>query len=353
MSRSKEIQAALNHLDMDGLLVTSSANLRYVANFTGTTGMALITKKDSYFITDFRYLDQAAEQAKDFKIVQNTGPILETVAELLEKKGLKNLAIENDQMSVTQFHQLQDLVDIDLVEGSGLVESFREIKDEGEVAKIKKAVEITEAAYAHILNFIQPGQTEIEIANELDFFMRKEGASGTSFETIVASGTRSALPHGVASQKEIQKNEMVTIDFGCFYEGYCSDMTRTFAIGDPGSQLKEIYSIVQEAQERVVKAAKPGITGKALDSVARDFIKEAGYGDHFGHSTGHSIGLEIHESPNVAQSNEEALEAGNVITAEPGIYIPGLGGVRIEDDLLLIEDGNENLMTSKKDLIVL
>ncbi len=186
-----------------------------------------------------------------------------------------------------------------------MIEELREIKDEEEIAIIEKACSIADLAYDHILKMIQPGMTEIEVANQLDFYMRSLGASGVSFETIVASGLRSAMPHGVASKKIIEQGDLITIDFGCYYEGYVSDMTRTFAIGDPGEQLKEIYQIVLEAQLAVLEVAKPGVTGKQLDAVARDYITKHGYGEAFGHSTGHGIGLEIHEGPNVSVRAEK------------------------------------------------
>ncbi len=234
-----------------------------------------------------------------------------------------------------------------------MIEELREIKDEEEIAIIEKACSIADLAYDHILKMIQPGMTEIEVANQLDFYMRSLGASGVSFETIVASGLRSAMPHGVASKKIIEQGDLITIDFGCYYEGYVSDMTRTFAIGDPGEQLKEIYQIVLEAQLAVLEVAKPGVTGKQLDAVARDYITKHGYGEAFGHSTGHGIGLEIHEGPNVSVRAEKQFVPGNIITDEPGIYLPGIGGVRIEDDLLITSDGNRVLTHSPKELIIL
>jgi len=236
---------------------------------------------------------------------------------------------------------------------TGLIEKIREVKTEEEIEIIQEAVNIVEKAYDYILGYVKPGITEIEVANELDFYMRNLGATGVSFDTIVASGVRSAMPHGVASDKVIEEGDMVTIDFGCYYKGYTSDMTRTFAVGDPGEELKKIYEIVFEANKKVTEAAKPGMTGAELDAIARDYITEHGYGDAFGHTTGHGIGLEVHEGPAISFRNEEELVVNNVITNEPGIYIPGLGGVRIEDDLVITETGNLNLMTSSKELVII
>ena len=234
----------------------------------------------------------------------------------------------------------------------GLIEELREVKDEEEVAIIEKACAIADQGFAFVLEMIKPGMTEIEVANQLDFFMRSKGASAVSFETIVASGLRSAMPHGVASHKVIEKGELITLDFGCYYEGYVSDMTRTFAIGIQ-PKLKEIYDIVLEAQLKVLAEAKPGLTGIQLDAIARDHIASYGYGDAFGHSTGHGIGLEIHEGPNVSFRADKQFVPGNVITDEPGIYLPGIGGVRIEDDLLITAEGNRVLTHAPKELIIL
>lgn len=353
MTRVQRVQEQLEKRGLDALLITSPYNLRYVSNFTGTTGLSVITKEKAFFVTDFRYTEQAAQQAEGFEIIQNKGLIYKEVAQIVDEEKLEKVGFEEDHLTVSIYQTVDELVGSDLEPASGLVEELREVKEPQEVETIKKAIEITESAYTHILNFIKPGMTEIQVANELDFHMRSLGASGVSFDTIVASGKRSAMPHGVASDKAIEEGDMITIDFGCYYNGYVSDMTRTFAIGDPGEKLKEIYQIVLDAQLKVNEEAKAGMTGAELDAVARDYITEKGYGDAFGHTTGHGIGLEVHEGPSVSYRNEKKFVPGNVITNEPGIYLPGIGGVRIEDDLLITEDGNENLMTLPKELIQL
>lgn len=353
MERVKNTQNKLAENKIDALLVTNMYNVRYLANFTGTTGLILITKDNAYFVTDFRYTEQAAEQAKGFEIVKNTGPIYDEVAKIVEKDNIETLGFEEEDITFSTYKKIDELINCDLAPIAGLVEKLREVKSADEIAMIQQAVDIAEKAYDYILGFVKPGITEIEVANELDFYMRNLGATGVSFDTIVASGVRSAMPHGVASEKVIEEGDMVTIDFGCYYEGYASDMTRTFAVGDPGEELKKIYSIVKEANRRVAETAKAGITGAELDAIARDYITEHGYGDAFGHTTGHGLGLEVHEGPAVSFRNEDKLVENNVITNEPGIYIPGLGGVRIEDDLVVKEDGNENLMTSSKELVIL
>lgn len=353
MLRVEKLRKKMQEENLDSFLITSPYNLRYLTNFTGTTGLAVITLEKAFFITDFRYTEQAAAQAQGFEIIKNVGPIFEEVADLVQKEGLRELGFEETTVSFLEYSVLEEIIDAQLIPISGMIEELREIKDEEEIAIIEKACSIADLAYDHILKMIQPGMTEIEVANQLDFYMRSLGASGVSFETIVASGLRSAMPHGVASKKIIEQGDLITIDFGCYYEGYVSDMARTFAIGDPGEQLKEIYQIVLEAQLAVLEVAKPGVTGKQLDAVARDYITKHGYGEAFGHSTGHGIGLEIHEGPNVSVRAEKQFVPGNIITDEPGIYLPSIGGVRIEDDLLITSDGNRVLTHSPKELIIL
>ncbi|MFO8068434.1 MAG: Xaa-Pro peptidase family protein [Alkalibacterium sp.] len=353
MSRVEDIQQTMKNQKVEALLITSPYNLRYAAGFTGSTGLSVVTQDKAYFVTDFRYTEQAAEQAVGFEIIKNTGSIYDEVKTIVEKENIEVLSFEKDFVTYSTFEKISDLLDCELKPSSGLLESLREIKDEKEIETIQQAIKITEHAFEEILGFIKPGVTEIEVANKLDFMMREQGATGVSFDTIVASGKRSAMPHGVASEKQIEQGDMITMDFGCYYKGYVSDMTRTISLGDPGEELKKIHQIVLDAQLKVNEKAKAGVTGKELDAVARDYITEKGYGEAFGHSTGHGIGLEVHETPGINYRNEKPLVEGNVITNEPGIYIPGLGGVRIEDDLVITKNGNRNLMSVTKELIQL
>lgn len=354
MLRVEKLRAQMKKDQLDGFLVTSPYNLRYLTNFTGTTGLAVITLDKAFFVTDFRYTEQAVAQAQGFEIVKNVGPIFDEVAKICQQEEINALAFEESHVSFAEYSVLEEIIEeTPLVPVSGMIENLREVKDDTEIAIIEKACAIADQGYEHVLKMIKPGMTEIEVANQLDFFMRSLGATSVSFDTIVASGLRSAMPHGVASDKVIEQGDLITLDFGCYYDGYVSDMTRTFAIGDPGSQLKEIYQIVLEAQLKVLEAAKPGLTGIQLDAVARDHITAAGYGEAFGHSTGHGIGLEIHEGPNVSFRADKQFVVGNVITDEPGIYLPGIGGVRIEDDLLITPEGNRVLTSATKELIIL
>lgn len=353
MTRLDKLRKGMKEKGLEALLITSPYNLRYVSNFTGTTGLSVITLDKAYFVTDFRYTQQVAKQAIGFEIIQNMGPIYDEIGKIVSRDNLKNIGFEENFVTFSTYERLDELVSAELVPVSGLVEELREVKDEDEITAIKKACEIADSAYQYILGEVKVGMSEIEVANKLDFHMRSKGASGVSFDTIVASGIRSSMPHGVASDKLIEQGDMITLDFGCYYNGYVSDMTRTFALGDPGQKLKDIYQLVLDAQLMVTEAAKPGITGIELDAVARNYFAKHGYEAAFGHSTGHGIGLEIHEGPNVSRLSDKAFVPGNVITNEPGLYFADLGGVRIEDDLLITETGNEILVHSPKDLIIL
>lgn len=338
---------------IDAMIITNPYNRRYLSNFTGTTGIVVISEREAKFITDFRYTEQAAKQAIGFEIVKHTGPIENEVAAQLKEMGAKKIGFEQDDLTFSLYKTYEGIVEGELVPLSGFVEKLRLIKTPEEIKILKDAADIADAAFEHILGFIRPGLTEMEVSNELEFFMRKAGATSSSFDTIVASGARSALPHGVASDKVIEKGDFVTLDYGALYKGYISDITRTVAVGEPTEELKKIYGITLEAQVYAMENIKPGLTGKQADALARDIITEKGYGDYFGHSLGHGIGLEVHEGPGLSFKSDIVLEKGMTVTCEPGIYLPGIGGVRIEDDLLLTEGGNERLTHSTKELIIL
>ena len=265
---------------------------------------------------------------------------------------MQNVGFEGNLVSYDTYLQLSKAY-ISLISISGVIEKIREVKDEAEIQLIQKASDIVDETFEYILTVAKAGMTEQQLKAKLESKMLELGAEGTSFDTIVASGVRGALPHGVASDKVINHGEMITLDFGAYYKGYSSDITRTFAIGEPDPQLKEIYNIVLEANLKGIEAAKKGITGKALDAVARDYITEKGYGDAFGHSLGHGIGLDVHEGPNLSRKSETELDVNNCVTIEPGIYIDGLGGVRIEDDILIKENGCERFTKCTKNLIIL
>lgn len=353
MEKLEKLRSSFSAEGIDGILITSPYNRRYISNFTGTAGIVLISADKALFITDFRYVEQAQKQCEGFEIIKFSDTLPKEVAEQAKKIGIQKLGFEEDYLTYSSFKVYEKEVEAELVPVSGLIEKLRLIKTDSEIKILKEAADIADAAFKHILDFLRPGKTELEVSNELEFFMRKAGAISSSFDTIVASGYRSALPHGVASDKVIEKGDMVTLDFGAYYKGYVSDITRTVAVGEPDAKLKEIYQIVLDAQLRGIDGFRPGMTGKEADALTRDYITEQGYGEYFGHSTGHGIGLEVHEGPALSLKSDIILEPGMVVTCEPGIYIPGLGGVRIEDDTLITKDHNERLTHSTKDLIIL
>lgn len=348
-----KLRSALEEKGIDALLITNGHNRRYMTGFTGTAGVAIVSKSDAVFITDFRYTEQAASQIKDFRIVKHEKTLIEEVATQVAQMGIQTLGFEKEDLTYSSFELYKQAIKADLVPVAGFVEKIRLIKNDEEISIIKAACRIADEAYEHIVTYIKPGMTELEVSNELEFFMRKRGATSSSFDTIVASGVRSALPHGVASDKVIEVGDFVTLDFGAVYNGYISDTTRTVAVGEPSEQLKEIYQVVLDSQLLALEKVKPGMTGKEADAIARDYIASKGYGEAFGHSLGHGIGLEVHEGPGLSFRSDIVLEPGMVITIEPGIYLPNIGGVRIEDDALVTENGLEKLTHSTKELLIL
>ncbi|MFD0711037.1 M24 family metallopeptidase [Paenibacillus sp. GCM10027626] len=352
--RVTAIRAQLNELKLDGLLIASAVNRRYVSGFTGSAGIVLLTPTDEWLVTDFRYNVQAAEQAAGFQVVQQQARAIDTVAELVKKAGLKRIGFEQSLVTFSE-HALwaSVLKDVELAPTSGIVEKRRMYKDEDELEIMRAAARLADEAYEHVLGFIKPGVREGDVALELEMYMRSRGATATSFETIVASGERSALPHGVASERQIGVNEFVTMDFGALFGGYCSDLTRTVVVGRAQERHREIYSIVLEAQQAALDGIKPGMTGREADAIARDIIARYGFGEQFGHSTGHGLGMEVHEMPRLSKLADDVLEPGMTVTVEPGIYIPGFGGVRIEDDIVITATGNTRLTTSAKELVQL
>ncbi|MGI8316174.1 M24 family metallopeptidase [Halobacillus mangrovi] len=353
MSKLESLRKAIMTEELDGLLIMSPKNRRYISGFTGSSAALLITNKEAKLVTDFRYTGQAAEQAKEFEVIEHKNPMHKEISNQVEKLGLKRIGFEKNHVTYNTYEQYNDELSAELVPTAGLVEKLRLIKTDEEISILKDAIKIADDAFEHILGYIKPGIKEIDVSNELEFFMRKQGATSSSFDIIVASGYRSALPHGVASEKEIQAGELVTLDFGALYKGYCSDITRTVAVGEISDELRNIYNTVLEAQLKGMEGLKAGITGIEADALTRDYIKEKGYGEYFGHSTGHGIGLDVHEGPGLSFRSDQRLEEGMVVTVEPGIYVPNVGGCRIEDDALITKEGNERLSTSTKELITL
>lgn len=352
-NRLNKLRDALANIGADALITERDVNRRYLSGFTGSTGWVIVTEKDAFLVTDFRYIDQAQEQCPDFTVVNNQRKAVEAIAQVLKQAGVKRLAFESSLSYGSYAEWSQAFDGVELVPTSGVLEKLRMYKEASEVEIVRKAVKIADDAFQHILGYIKPGVSESDIALELEFFMRRQGASGIGFDIIVASGPRGALPHGRASEKLIQAGELVTLDFGAQFQGYNSDITRTVAVGEPSAKMKEIYDIVLKAQIAGVDALRPGITGKEADAVTRDIITAAGYGDAYGHSAGHGLGMDVHELPNLSTVSPFVLEPGMLVTMEPGIYVSGLGGVRIEDDVLITEEGHEVLTQSTKELLIL
>lgn len=350
MIKFDKVQQLLEREKLDALLIMSSYNRRYLSNFTGTSGALVITPERRYLISDFRYKAQGAEQAEAFEFVLQQGSLLDFITSFMESKNIKRIGFEGEHVNYNTYSKIKD--EFEVVPLTGEVEKIRLIKTEEEVDLIQKACEIADQAYEYILTYVKEGMTEMEVKNELEAHMTKLGASGPSFDTIVASGHRGALPHGVASDKVIESGDMVTLDFGAYYKGYASDITRTFGVGSVSPEMEEIYNVVLEAQLKSLEEIKAGMTGSEADAVARDVIKSYGYGENFGHSLGHGFGLEVHELPGLAQKSTMTLEPGMCVTVEPGIYVDGLGGVRIEDDTIVTETGLKKLTHSSKKLFI-
>lgn len=358
----KRIKALQNYMiehQIEGFIISSEANRMYLSGFTGSSAMLLITTKDQpMIITDFRYLEQVANQCPLFQCMdQKQNSTLEAVLQCVKQKGLAAIAFEAEHVSYSMYEVLQKVEGIRWIPTKGVVERFRQIKDEAELEKLEKAESIGDLAYRHILPYIKDhwrqGLTENEIALEIERVMRQNGASATSFNTIVAAGAKSSLPHAVPGDVKLKDGDFVVMDFGCIYEGYCSDMTRTVVIGSASKQHQTIYHTVLEAQKLALEGIRSGLKGKEIDALAREHITKAGYGDHFGHGLGHSVGIEIHENPRFSKMEEQVIESGMVITVEPGIYISGFGGVRIEDMIVVTKYGIRNLTHSPKDLIII
>ncbi|TCT16909.1 Xaa-Pro aminopeptidase [Natranaerovirga pectinivora] len=355
MSRIKKLIKKLEKNNLDAMIIHNGLNRRYLSGFTGSTAYLYISKNKQIILTDFRYMEQATNECKDFEVVDMLAEgHIATFNKIIQDDNIESIGFEQNTVTYQEFAVLEDGLKIKkLVPISDMVESLRMVKEEEEIENIRKAVSIGDKAFDYILDVLKPGISEKEIALELEFFMKKEGASKLSFDSIVASGVHSSMPHASPSDKKIESGDFVTLDFGCVYKGYCSDMTRTMVIGKANEKQKEIYNTVLEAQLKAISTIKEGISGIDADKVARDLIKEKGYGEYFGHGLGHAVGLYIHESPRLSPLGHDTLEENMVVTVEPGIYVPKFGGVRIEDIVIVKKDGVINLTKSPKELIEL
>ncbi len=353
LTRLHNLYHALKEKEIDGMLITNPINRTYMTGFKGSTGYGIVTQDKAYLLTDSRYTQQAREQAKHFEVIQFQNEAILAIRDLLAENNIKKLGFEEDTVSFSQYRQFEQRLDVEeLIPTENLIKEFRKIKDKDEQEKMRQAAHIADLAFMYIADYIEVGMSEREIALELEFFMRNNGAMSMSFDMIVASGTRSALPHGQPTDKKIEAGDLLTLDFGCVFDGYCSDMTRTIGIKQLSDKQKEIYNVVLEAQTTALSHVKAGITGVISDKIARDIIKAQGYGAYFGHGLGHGVGCEIHEEPRLSPRGNEVLKSGMVVTVEPGIYIEDLGGVRIEDMVIVTDDGIKNLTSSPKELIL-
>jgi len=352
--RLDALRTKLSSYRLDALLVTFLPHVRYLTGFSGSNGICIISKTGRVFLTDGRYRLQVREEVRGLRVMVTSDSLLKTAVQkgVFPKRG--KIGFESQYLTVAELKNLKKLLpNVRWVPTSGLVESLATVKDNTEIALIKKAVAITDTVFAKLLRIIKPGVRELEVAAEITYLHRMEGAEADAFEPIVASGKRGALPHARASGKKIAGGELVTIDMGGRYQGYHSDLTRTVAVGTPSAKARRIYQVVSDAQQLAIDAAGSGISGKALDAVARTYIKKRGYGKYFNHSLGHGLGLQIHEQPRVSVLSKDTLVSGNVVTIEPGVYIPGVGGVRIEDDVVIRNGYCEVLNTAPKELMIL
>jgi Xaa-Pro aminopeptidase len=340
-------------LEVDAMLVTNLTNVRYLTGFTGSNGMAVVGRDLRRFITDFRYTEQAGSEVEGFDVEQAPAEFNAALGDGWPE-GSFRLGFEDDQVSVRRHARLREVLPerVELVAAGGAVEALRAVKDAGEIARIRAAAELADAVYETLRGQGLVGRTEREVALAIENEMRKLGAEGPSFDSIVASAERGALPHAQPTEAAIPRGTLVTLDIGARLDGYCSDCTRTWATGDLPDDLAEAYALVHRAQLASLAAVRPGPEGREVDAVARDIIEAAGHGEHFGHGLGHGVGMQVHEAPRLARTAEEKLTAGNVVTVEPGVYLPGRGGVRIEDLVVVTEDGHSVISTTTKDLLV-
>ena len=353
--RAQKLLQAMHLDEHSGVLVYNPSNMFYLSGYKGE-GLVLVAQGLNAIITDFRYTEQAEKEAPGFQVCMiGGGKTHEDIAgELCAQHGLTTLYYEDAYITVHTFENLRKSIPgVEWRSVAGAIEKQREVKDAGELELMAEACRLTGDAFQRILPFIKEGVTEKEIALRLDFDMMSHGASAPSFSTIVAAGAHGSLPHAVPGDYKIQKGDMITMDFGARYGNYCADMTRTVALGQPSDEMRKVYQTVLDAQKMAQDAVMAGKVCNQIDSIARDYIYEHGYKGRFGHGLGHSVGIDIHENPRFSQNCANVLQAGQVMTVEPGIYLPGVGGVRIENSVVVLEDGCKPLTTPERELIIL
>lgn len=356
MNNIAEIQKKLVEKELDAVLITDEKNQRYATGFAFSDGAVVVSREKAWLITDSRYIE-AAENAVDSSIkvqmFDRQNSRMSLIAAALREAGVSRLGAEEQNLSHSEYLGFEKALDMPLLPAQEIFSSLRASKSGEEIEYMRQAQRISEQALEETLHIIKPGMTEREVAAELVYRMLRNGSEGNSFDPIVVTGSKTSLPHGVPGDKVIREGDFVTMDFGSLKNGYCSDMTRTVAVGHATEEMKNVYSVVLEAQLAGIAAARAGIPGSDIDGAARKVIEDAGYGKYFGHGFGHSLGLDIHEAPGASPSGSVLLPVGAVISAEPGIYLPGRFGVRIEDVIVLSETGCENITKAPKELIVL
>ncbi len=352
-SRRSRLHDRLQELGLDAVLVTRVVNVRYLTGFTGSNGQLLAVAGGGVFLTDSRYEEQSRREAADLRRVTYPQKLAPALAEAASAEGVRRIGFEAGGMTYRSWRELSALEGIDLEPMEEEVERLRWAKDPQEIGLLERAQEVTDAAFDRVIGKLAEGVTERQVAFELDLAMREIGAERVGFDTIVAFGDNAAEPHHGPSERPLRRGDVVKMDFGCVVDGYHSDMTRTVAFGEPEARLREIHALVLGAQLAGIDAVRAGIAGREADRAARSVIEEAGLGDRFGHSLGHGVGLEIHEGPALRSGSEDVLPEGAVVTLEPGVYVPGLGGVRIEDTVVVGRDGCRPLPRTPKDLLVL
>ena len=354
MKRVQKLREALDTHSLDAILVSQPENRRYLSGFTGSAGYLLIAADRAVLATDFRYYEQVGREAPDWELAKITGYFKNLLPELLADLGVKRLGFESQHVTVDDLYTWSAAVEgIEWLPLKKTVETIRAVKDQDEIEALRRSVQLTDAAFAHLVDVIRPGMTEREVAWQIEVFMRTHGASKVAFDLIVAAGPNGALPHARPGDRAIQPGEPIVIDIGCTVDGYCSDMTRTICIGTSGARAPspkylEIWDLVLQAQEAAEAGIRAGVTGAEADALARDVIRDAGYGEYFGHGLGHGVGLAVHEDPRASRLWPDVFEAGMTLTVEPGIYLPGEFGVRIEDLVVIHQDEVEILTGTAK-----
>ena len=340
--------------EVDGLLLTSRYSRHYGAEFDIAEGVAIVTAKGSRYFTDSRYIESAENGIKGFEVlvIDRDNNYIKRINDAIADFGITKLGFEEAYLTVAEYFHYKDKLNAELVPFCAKINGFRDVKEAWELELMRKAQDITDKAFSEVLPRLKAGMTELELQAELIYCLYKNGATGLAFDPIVVSGPNTSLPHGVAGERVIQEGDFVTMDFGASYNGYCSDMTRTVAVGFATEEMKKIYNTVLEAQLAGLAISKAGVIGGDVDAAARKVITDAGYGPYFGHGYGHGVGLEIHEAPSPNARNEKPMPVGAVCSAEPGIYLPGKFGVRIEDVCIFLEGGHENITHSPKNLII-